>query len=223
MCGVHKLSEPKFKLPLLITGNGRSGTQWFSRVLAKVGVDCPHEHCGTHGTVSWYFFTDSDWHPYNKSYGRDRIVHTGERRSDFEFLHTVHLTRDPLKTIGSLCSVMSLTNHKYVSENSNGVYPEEIYLLRRPLLRAMHMAYTVWTAVDRIAERRVKIENVGSEWPALMKMVGMDPEIPMPVLAPMHKSSGIYKAFVITYADMEHHDALLTHKIAKLAARFGYT
>jgi hypothetical protein len=108
---------PQFKLPLLVTGNGRSGTTWLAKTFQKAGIDCPHEHCGEQGTVSWYFYRDSDWHPYHVSHRPvGRVIHVGERRGDFNFDNVVHLVRHPLKVIGSMSRVMSMTDHQYVAE-----------------------------------------------------------------------------------------------------------
>jgi len=220
--GVPKITmATRFKLPLLVTGNGRSGTKTTSMMLRKAGFDLPHERCGKLGTVSWYFFTDSDWHPYPKE--SSGIVHLGERRSDFEFNRVVHLVRNPLKVIGSMWNGMTLTNHRFVADNAPELYPMEVHLSRSSrLLKTMFMSYAVWMKSIEQADFTVNIESIQAKWPALMKALGADKNTEMPELVVSNKSRGIYKARIVTYDDMEREDARLSKRIAKLASKFGY-
>lgn len=215
--------QKKFKLPLLVTGNGRSGTTWLAKTFAKAGIDCPHEHVGQHGSVSWYFVTDSDWHPYHVSHRPvGRVIHMGERRSDFDFNYTVHLVRDPLKVIGSMSRVMSMTDHWFAT--SNGMYDQEIYYDRKAsrLLKTMHMAYGIWMEAERQSDMRMRLEDVPRKWYTLMTILGMDRKTPMPVIPPTNKSSGIYKARKIYFNDLIREDGLLARKIEDLSRKFGY-
>jgi len=221
--GVSKLDAHRFRLPLLVTGNGRSGTTWLAKTFEKADIDCPHEHCGQHGTVSWYFFADSNWHPYHVSHRPvGRVIHVGERRSDFRFDYVVHLIRDPLKVIGSMSRVMSMTDHWYAVDNR--AYMKEIYTdtTVSRLCKTMHMAYGIWSRVLGNCDMTIRLEDVPKKWPTLMSMLGQDRKLPMPELPPTNKSSGIYKANVITYAMMEKEDRPLAKHIARIANRFDY-
>jgi hypothetical protein len=186
-------------------------------------IDCPHEHVGSSGTVSWYFFADSDWHPYHVSHRPvGRVIHIGERLSDFRFNYTVHLMRNPLKVIGSMSRVMSMTDHWFAVENH--AYSDELYHDKKAsrLLKTMHMAHGIWTRVLGHADMTIRLEDVPKKWPALMSMLGQDKKLPMPVIPPTNKSSGIYKANVVTYKDLEREDAKLAKHIANIANRFDY-
>lgn len=221
--GVGKLDAHRFRLPLLVTGNGRSGTTWLARTFKAAGIECPHEHCGQHGTVSWYFFADSNWHPYHVSHApKGRVIHIGERRSDFRFEYVVHLIRDPLKVIGSMTRVMSMTDHWYAVDNR--AYDAELYMNKQAsrLLKTMHMAYGIWSRVLGNCDMTIRLEDVPEKWPHLMMMLGQDRKLPMPELPPSNKSSGIYKAKVVTYSMLEKEDYRLAKHIARIANRFDY-
>lgn len=221
--GVRKLDRPRFHLPLLVTGNGRSGTTWLAKTFEKAGIDCPHEHCGQHGSVSWYFAADSDWHPYHVSHRpQGRVIHVGERLSDFRFDYKVQLIRNPLKVIGSMSRVMSMTDHYYAVDNL--LCSEQMFndVGSSRLLKTMHMAYGIWTKVLGECDMTVRLEDVPKKWPQLMTMLGQDRKLPMPVVKPTNKSSGIYKANVVTYAMMEREDKSLAKHIARIATRFDY-
>lgn len=221
--GVRRLPQARFTLPLLVTGNGRSGTTWLAKTFKKAGIDCPHEHCGQHGTVSWYFFADSNWHPYHVSHPpAGRVIHMGERRSDFKFEYVVQLVRDPLKVIGSMSRVMSMTDHWYAVDNR--AYSSDVYYDKGAsrLLKTMHMAHGIWARTLGECDMTVRLEDVRKKWPQLMTMLGQDKKLPMPEIAPTNKSSGIYKANVVTYAMMEQEDRSLAKHIARVATRFDY-
>jgi hypothetical protein len=171
--------------------------------------------------VSWYFFTDSAWHPYHVSHApKGRVIHIGERKSDFRFEYVVHLIRDPLKVIGSMSRVMSLTDHAYAIDN--GVYDIVGDSKVSRLFRTMYMAHGIWQRVLGNCDMTIRLEDVHKKWPQLMTMLGEDRKLPMPILPPTNKSSGIYKANVVFYDDLIKEDRLLARSIARIATRFGY-
>lgn len=225
--GVKQLpATERYRLPLLVTGNGRSGTTWLAKTFEKTKViGCPHEHCGDHGTVSWYFFADSDWHPFHVSHRPvGRVIHVGERRSDFNFQWTVHLVRDPLKVIGSMVRVMSMTDHWYAVCNSLGRYSQDLYYDRKAsrMLKTMHMAYAIWKMSEQQADFTIRLEDVPKRWPDLMTMVGHPRDLPMPQVEPTNKSSGIYKALKLHWNQLSIEDERLAQSIYKLSEKFGY-
>jgi len=82
---------------LLVTGCGRSGTLYASRVLQAVGLDVRHEMpvppngvVGEDGIASWYMAVGDPRPPY------------GPSAAHYEFGLVVHLVRDPLKVIPSV-------------------------------------------------------------------------------------------------------------------------
>lgn len=221
--GVRDLPIRRFELPLLVTGNGRSGTTWLAKTFEKAGIDCPHEHCGEHGSVSWYFFADSNWHPYHVSHRPvGRVIHVGERRGDFKFDYVVHLIRNPLKVIGSMSRVMSMTDHWYAVDNR--AYLAELYHDKKAsrLLKTMHMAHGIWMRAIGESDMTVRLEDVPTKWGVLMTMLGQDKKLPMPELPPTNKSSGIYKANVVDYSMLYKEDHRLAKSIGRIADRFDY-
>lgn len=86
---------------LLITGCGRSGTLYLSRVFRKAGMDVRHESVGKYGCCSMYFITDTtDCSIVNE--GQKVRIHESECRSQFSFDHVWYVVRHPLRTIDSL-------------------------------------------------------------------------------------------------------------------------
>lgn len=153
-------------------------------------------------------------------------MHVGERRSDFTFKHTAMLVREPLKMIGSMCTIMPKTEHLYVVDNSDGLYPREVFESRASrLLKTMFMANALWTIAEKQCDAVYRLEDLvdprTQAWSTLLHRAGFAPR-PLPDLAPKGASRGIYKARVITYDDMRAEDKKLADEIRRKAQRFGY-
>lgn len=216
--GVNKLRGPKVKKKLLVLGSGRSGTTFTAKALQTAGIEVTHEKVGEHGTVSHYFVVDSDWHPMApwKGWVEKEKMHVGERRSDFDFEHIVHIVRDPRKTIPSMTKIFdSVTWHYYVH---NGLVPAGI---KKPMLRAMHL----WLAHNRLAMEQAdltfQLERYQNAWPAMMAMLKCDEPYPQH-LKPMNKTGGFKKYTPLTWDELSGFDAKLARDIKQLARKFGY-
>lgn len=224
--GVPELkSADRFKLPVLVTGAGRSGTTWFSRTLQAAGLDAPHECCGQHGTVSWYFWADNDWYPYQvwrKPEGR--CVHVGERRSDFEFHSLIHMVRDPLKVIASTRAVMLTSDYAYAE--ATGAIPPDLQAPTRKelkLLRTAHMVYNICIEVEnQHPDLRLPLEQAPRKWSQVMKLFGWDPKTPMPELPPAHRGTGYRTPQLTSYPEIEKLDYKLSRSLRRMAKKFGY-
>ena len=75
----------------LITGSGRSGSTYITRVLQNCGLDVGHHKMGKDGTVCGYYCFDAKGYP---------VKSHPVPRPHFETI--LHQVRDPLKSIASI-------------------------------------------------------------------------------------------------------------------------
>jgi hypothetical protein len=208
-------SKPEVK-KLLVLGTGRCGTMFTTKALRTVGINVTHEKVGEDGTVSHYFLVDSDWYPMAPWQENQQKKHVGERRSDFEFEHTLHIVRDPRKAIPSMTKIFgSVTWQFYID---NGVIPAGI---KNPMLRAMHL----WLRHNELAQEQAdltyNLERYAQAWPAIMEILGRNEPYPAH-LKPMNKTGGFRAYTPLTFNDMRHLDNNLANQIRNLARSYGY-
>ena len=201
---------------LLVLGSGRSGTMFTAKALTTVGINVLHEKVGPDGTVSHYFVVDSDWYPMAPWQVSQGKKHVGERRSDFDFKHTLHITRDPRKAIPSMTKIFgSVTWQFYVD---NGLIPD---IRKNSMLRAMHY----WLAHNRASEKQAdltfNLERYQYAWPAIMEMLGENQPYPKQ-LKPMNKTGGFRSYEPMTFDQFMDIDKDLGKQIKALAKRYGY-
>jgi hypothetical protein len=208
---------------LLVTGNMRCGTTWLTHALRSIELDVMHECLGADGTVSWFFAVDHPWYPQHpNNTPRGRTAHTGEgRRRDYRFDHVVHLVREPLKTLGSMQSIMQRSEQTWLTEA--GFIPED---LEGPkILRMMHVWYNINRSVEKEADLRIRLENLQPRndvgWGNLMRELKFG-STPLPRIPVKNASRGIFKAKKVTWKQMSELDEKLTRSIQSMAVRYGY-
>lgn len=215
--GVPKLRSKRIKKKLLVLGSGRSGTMFTAKALTTVGINVLHEKVGEHGTVSHYFVTDSEWYPMAPWQERAGKKHVGERRSDFDFEHVVHIIRDPRKSIPSMTKIFgSVTWQFYID---NGIIPDGI---KNPMLRAMYF----WLAHNQRSVEQANLtfplEGYEKNWPKFMELIGHKGVEYPAHLRPMNKTSGFKKYEPLTFEEMVAIDKNLGIAIRHFARGFGY-
>lgn len=213
--GVSK-SSMKTKKKLLVLGTGRCGTMFTTKALRTVGINVLHEKVGEDGTVSHYFVVDSDWYPMAPWQENQGKKHVGERRSDFKFEHTLHIVRDPRKTIPSMTKIFgSVTWQFYVDNGLISAYHK----------RSLHRAMELWLNHNLMAEEQAdltfNLERYQHAWPAIMEMLGHNVTYPAH-LKPMNKTGGFRAYEPLTWEQMEAVDSDLAKQIRKLAKHYGY-
>lgn len=214
--GVKKLRTKPEAKRLLVLGSGRSGTMFTAKALRTVGINVLHEKVGEHGTVSHYFVVDSDWYPMAPWQEAQGKKHVGERRSDFDFEHTIHIIRDPRKAIPSMTKIFgSITWQFYVD---NGLIPD---VRRNAMLRAMHYWLAHNEASEAQADLTFNLENYQKAWPAMMSLLGENAPYPQH-LKPMNKTTGFRKYEPVTFDDLIAIDAELGKRIKAYAKTHGY-
>lgn len=227
--GVAKLpAKQRQKRSLLVTGTGRCGTTWLSRVLTKCGLDMPHEYTGADGCVSHSFAADSDWYPYFPWDKKHRKIHVGERKSDFKFDIELLLVRHPLPTIASLSAVFLGIEYEWLEDND--IIPKGI---TDKTLRSMY----VWHNVNAMLfngglgffrmEDLIRTDQLGRQtWEDFRTMVQEETSLKLPEQRPeiprVNKGSGFRKPKPVTWKDLERRSAVLTRDIRVLTAAMGY-
>lgn len=213
--GVKKRRGKPLKRMLLITGSGRSGTTYAAKTMQAVGLDVPHELTGEHGTSSLFFLVDSDWYPSLPWYaGRN---HVGERRSDYEFQHVLHVVRHPLKTIPSIGKIFNGLNYELFEEQ--GVIPKGI---KNKMLRCAWMYYGLNTLAEKQATMRVQLERYAQSWPAIMQMLRME-GTPFPQhVKPANRATGFRASVPLTWSELDALDPELAQNIRIMTRRYGY-
>lgn len=144
--GVY-LTQDNYHL-LLITGCGRSGTTYISRLLQECGLDIPHEYLGKHGSSSWYMAPDLSK----------------------QFQHVFHQVRNPIDVISSWYFHIS-ENHpvwEYIYHHLPMIQKDE------PALAKWAKYWVYWNMIaERRAEWRYRIEDIDKIFPMMSQILGI--------------------------------------------------
>lgn len=194
---------PEFKY-LSIIGCARSGTHYITQVLRECGVSVMHEAKGLHGTVSWLMTVNADKTPY------------GPGRNKFQFAHTFHQVRHPLKTMSS-CTTEPMRCWLFISKHIPQIHPDE------PLIVRCAKYWYYWNLhAEGKAEWTYRVEDIEKVLGEMGDRLGIDLDknvlknIPKDVAKrPWHEN--------ITWEDLRNNlDPELYINIVNLAKRYGY-
>jgi hypothetical protein len=222
---------------LLVTGCGRSGTNYTTVLLRRCGIDVPHEHyVGADGISSWMFAV------------RGRSAPRGPAPFCYEFDHVVHQVRNPLMAIPSITTFRE-ESWEYIAQYI------AIDLSDPPLLRAARYWIEWNEIVERRAELRIRIEDMPAAVLPLARLIGVHidpafiPEVPKDINTRRH---GILLNYIehhlmrlglvrrrawkertilatkpqdqtdLTWANLERLDAELADRIRAKARLYGY-
>lgn len=223
-CGVKKQKGTEEK-EILIVGTGRCGTHYLSRLLKDNGLDVPHERVGREGTASHWFVCDSEWYPI-LPFTPGFKAHVGQRKSDYCFKNTVHLVREPCKTIQSITNIFRRTDLDFLFENK--IIPENIKRTgKRRWYRGMLVYYYVnkWIMEHFTEATLIKIEEIKRHIEIVGEMVG---GIPLTIKneRPSNTSKNIlgYRLSkeTVTFSTLKATDYKLAEKIYWLGKTLGY-
>jgi len=141
---------------ILITGCGRSGTEYISHVAQKLGLDLPHERVGADGIVDWAFAGNSD-----QASKRHKI--------DFEDFDVVlHQVRDPMRV---MCSVSTFSKQSWHVIFANSPVQEN----KHPIVRAAEYWYYWNLQAQRIAHWTYRIESLEQVFSVFCAKLGLKP------------------------------------------------
>lgn len=138
---------------LLVTGCGRSGTNYTAEVLMRSGYDIKHEKPGVHGCVSWPMAVNSysPWGPMSND--------------DFE--HVFHQVRNPLNVINSW--IVNISNLKRDEWQFIRRHVPEIKEDDSVIVSAVKY-WIYWNKMaDAISEWRYRIEDFKEILPEFMQ------------------------------------------------------
>jgi hypothetical protein len=216
------------KKRLLITGCGRSGTLYASRVCQNLGLDIEHERTvspnseiGNDGIASWFMAVDDPEPPY------------GPSAVDYKFENTLHLVRNPLRVIASFAQSIlrkGIYSPDYIQMNVPEIGPangdETLDPKQRILLQSARYWYYWNLLSEKKADQTVQVEKFEKALPSLCPALGVpfNPDFSKNV-SKHTNHRGLYvneDPWQVAWEDIEKLDPHLHEKIQEMAERYGY-
>jgi hypothetical protein len=190
---------------LLITGCGRSGTQYIATRLSAIGIDIGHECIGRNGIASWPMAINADQLPW------------GPSRKNFLFSHCYHQVRHPLAVIESA--------HTFLDRSWNFILSFIPCKANEPMLVRCAKYWLYW---NRFAEENAnltyRIEDIENILPQLLDRLGHSPRTQVGKLPDKNRNTRRdrqnYPA--IGWDDLKSADLSLYKAIAEQAEHYGY-
>lgn len=191
---------------LLITGCGRSGTKYITKVLQESGIGVVHEHgMGPQGCVSWLMAAEVDWAPW------------GPLSKNFSFKHIFHQVRDPIKVIQSVYNFQPLVGWKWICR----VIPQ-ILITDNNITKSAKYWYYWNLMTERKAEWTYRVEDIDTVYQQIGKKLGFKFPNKVPNISRKTNTKGKPKQ-VITWDFLKSNlDPNLFQKVHDLAVRYGY-
>ena len=115
---IEKFKPDDGRIKVLVTGCGRSGTQYMTKALRTMGLRVGHERFREDGIVSWYLAEDSRVKLFKDIIGKNPICY-------------IHLVRHPLKVINSMYKIILNPNRTGLNIFTQK-YPEQCQGLKHP-------------------------------------------------------------------------------------------
>jgi hypothetical protein len=187
----------------LITGCGRSGTAYSSRLLGELGADVLHETMGLDGIASWLLAVDADSAPW------------GPVRSQFHYRTVLHQVRHPLAAIAS-AQTFQPESWEYIATHIPCG-------LEEPLLLRCAKYWHYWNLeAERIAAWTYRLEELPAVFDRFCQATRCLPD--RSCLEAVSTAANSRKAQYreIGWGELARLDPRLTDKIKEQAARYGY-
>jgi len=183
----------------LITGCGRSGTKYTSKVLQACGLDIRHEAIGKDGAVSSIWALEAE-----KYVGR----HARGSRSMFDVV--LHQVRHPLQAIASMTTARP-ESIKWVEENTNQKYTGDIIKWT-----SEHWLY--WNILcEKQAVITYRVEAMREAWTAISNILGIN--VPFPAGIPTNINTR--KHMTLSWEEIANHTDRVD-LIRSKATEYGY-
>ena len=183
----------------LITGAGRSGSTYMTKVLQKCGLDVGHHKMGKDGIVCGFYCMDAKKYP------------TGMPSPCPKFDVILHQVREPLKSIASLQTGRSW---KWTSQFLP--IPKDAPILVKACYN--------WLIFNEHAEKQAlwtyRIENLENVWMDLQRVLVFD--TPYDKVANISKKTNTRKHNSVTWEDVKKAVPEIYEKIKNAAERYGY-
>lgn len=216
-----KAKQGSVKRHVLVTGTGRSGTTYFSDLLTLLGLDVGHQRNGKDGCSGAEFSVDHYWYPWFPVYGGGDCANVGERRSDYDYAHVLHIVRHPLWCIPSLMRNYPAINPEFWADNGT-MDPKAMDA--SSIYRNAAMYYGINEVIHESgqAEYVCQLEKIHEHWDTLMDILDMH-GTPDPVLPPTNKAVGWGQYEPLTWNELENSvGSVLANSIRAQAKRYGY-
>jgi len=186
---------------IAITGCGRSGTLYITRVLRQLGLNIGHETARTNdpkpaGNVSWYLAPIVDPTKY----------------------FVIHQVRHPVRVIASLWTLGN-PSWEYIYKHAPSISPDSPRLLQG-------MQY--WVEWNKMAEAkasvRFRIEDLSMDLEKLCELLGLLPNYGALSKVPNDTNTRRHHAGYrkVTWLDLQAQDEALCTEIMQMAERYGY-
>ena len=197
---------------LLVTGCGRSGTNYLALVLKQAGHEIFHERLGKDGIVSWTMTVDSisPWGPFTEE----------------SFQHVFHQVKHPLPVLTSwISNLYDLERDEWVFIRQ---HIPEIKLDDSLIVHCAKYWYYWNLLAEKKTEWRFRIEDIRKILPELINRSGLvlDNEALEKALneVPSNYNSWYDTSKKITWKELKQDlPRNLYKKIQKMTLRYGYT
>jgi hypothetical protein len=181
---------------ILITGCGRSGTKYISKVFRRLGVKLGHEVLYEDGIVSTFSFLLDDLKTYS---------------------FILHQVRHPLNVISS-CQTLKQSTWDFFDEN------KVIKKVDPLLLKCMNYWLNYNRMVLEVSNYTYKVEDFSLEVPHLFSMMHRDlPDDYKARIKKVSRRTNRRKHSYLTWDDLFSVDESLTNEIINLGNNLGYT
>jgi len=186
----------------LITGCGRSGTVYMSKVLNRAGLRVGHERAGEDGAVS------PIWVVGGKHYPR---YHQQGQRPEFDLV--LHQVRHPLQAIASLTTTMP-SSWKWLAKHVPICLEDHVVQLAAEF-------WLYWNLLAQGAsEYMYRIEDLEQAWPRIRQLTGAKGPYGDAVEG-IPKDTNKRSHRVLTWHEIESATPL-AGAIRRLAKQYGY-
>lgn len=190
---------------IIITGCGRSGTTFSSKVLRRMGLEIGHERLRKNGVSSWYLTS------------KRKKVQLGPSLYDLRSFNKIiiHQVREPLASISSMLSTGSpswrfLSNEIPISLEKDS-----------KTLRAMKYYYYWNLQTENIADVRVKAEEFLYKIESILLKYKIDFKTNNVTIDESSKVN-TRKHKKLDWDDLFKEDKNLAEKIVELGRKYGY-
>jgi hypothetical protein len=193
---------------ILITGCGRSGTGYISRLLSSAGLSMGHEAFGLDGISDWHLaVNDEKYEKIEKFYGC---------RFDFEIV--LHQIRNPLSVISSaqtLNATPEVGSWYYIAKHIPCISQNDHVLVK---------AMKYWVFWNMFAERRAKytyrIEDIDIELDKIAKLIGV--ALDTKCLETIPRNINTRGHSMVTWEQLRELDSAMCDEVIAYAKEKGY-
>jgi hypothetical protein len=193
---------------IIITGCGRSATQFTSKLFNELGVKIGHERLERNGIVSWTLVPDTNNNIWGPSYNSIKCAK----------MPIVHQVRDPLAVISSTMRVFSKNKSwKFIGQFIPIIEQDPV------IIKAMKYWYYWNLIAEKKSIHSYRVENIENELDKLIDIGGFkikaDKDI---VLRSISKNTHSREHLSLSWDDLRKTDIFLTKKILEMSKRYGY-